>query len=134
MSMIEVIRDVKNPLLARREITCTFKGLAGKLKRLEAADMISKQFKLEGKIVIPINLKNDTGKPLLSGTFYVYEDEKLAKEHLKAAVFKRMEKAKADSAKAEADAAAKAETEAAAKTEAAAPEEKPAEEKKEETK
>ncbi len=88
--------------------------------------MISKQFKLEGKIVIPINLKNDTGMPLLSGTFYVYEDEKLAKEHLKAAVFKRMEKSKADSAKAEAD--------AAAKTEAAAPEEKPAEEKKEETK
>ncbi len=126
MSMIEVIRDVKNPLLSRREITCTFKGLAGKLKRLEAADMISKQFKLEGKIVIPINLKNDTGMPLLSGTFYVYEDEKLAKEHLKAAVFKRMEKSKADSAKAEAD--------AAAKTEAAAPEEKPAEEKKEETK
>jgi len=126
MSMIEVIRDVKNTLLSRREITCTFKGLAGKLKRLEAADMISKQFKLEGKIVIPINLKNDTGKPLLSGTFYVYEDEKLAKEHLKAAVFKRMEKSKADSAKAEAD--------AAAKTEAAAPEEKPAEEKKEETK
>ncbi len=126
MSMIEVIRDVKNPLLSRREITCTFKGLAGKLKRLEAAEMISKQFKLEGKIVIPINLKNDTGKPMLSGTFYIYEDEKLAKEHLKTAIFKRIEKAKADSSKAEADATPKAE--------AAAPEAKPAEEKKEEKK
>lgn len=125
MSMIEVTRDVKNPLLSRREITCTFKGLAGKLKKPEAAEMISKQFKLEGKIVIPINLKNATGKPLLSGTFYVYEDEKLAKEHLKAAVFKRMEKAKADASKAEAETAT-------AKTEAPAPEAKPAEEKKEE--
>ncbi len=125
MSMIEVTRDVKNPLLSRREITCTFKGLAGKLKKPEAAEMISKQFKLEGKIVIPINLKNATGKPLLSGTFYVYEDEKLAKEHLKAAVFKRMEKAKTDASKAEAETAA-------AKTEAPAPEAKPAEEKKEE--
>ncbi len=125
MSMIEVTRDVKNPLLSRREITCTFKGLAGKLKKPEAAEMISKQFKLEGKIVIPINLKNATGKPLLSGTFYVYEDEKLAKEHLKAAVFKRMEKAKTDASKAEAETAT-------AKTEAPAPEAKPAEEKKEE--
>jgi ribosomal protein S24E len=126
MSMIEIIRDVKNPLLSRREITCTFKGLAGKLKRFEAAEMISKQFKLEGKIVIPINLKNDTGKPMLSGTFYVYEDEKLAKEHLKAAIFKRMDKAKADSSKTETDAAPKAED--------ASPDTKPIEEKKEEKK
>ncbi len=120
MSMIEVTRDVKNPLLSRREITCTFKGLAGKLKRLEAAEMISKQFNLEGKIVIPINLKNDTGRPLLSGTFYVYDDEKLAKEHLKEAIFKRLEITKAGQAKAEG--------------EAAPAEAKPAEEKKEETK
>ncbi len=119
MSMIEVTRDVKNPLLSRREITCTFKGLAGKLKRLEAVEMISKQFNLEGKIVITINLKNDTGRPLLSGTFYVYDDEKLAREHLKAAVFKRLEKAKAALAK---------------EVEAAPAEAKPAEEKKEETK
>lgn len=100
MSMIEITRDVKNPLLSRREITCTFKGLAGKLKRLEAAEMITKQFNLEGKIVIPINLKNDTGRPVLAATFYVYDDEKLAKEHLKAAVFKRLEKAKAAPAEA----------------------------------
>ncbi|MDE1862171.1 MAG: hypothetical protein KGI33_04585 [Thaumarchaeota archaeon] len=119
MSMIEVTRDVKNPLLSRREITCTFKGLAGRLKKIEAAEMIAKQFGLEGKIVIPINLKNDTGRPLLSGTFYVYEDEKMAREHLKEAVFKRMEKAKTATAK---------------EGEAVAAEAPPAEEKKEETK
>ena len=101
MSMIEVTRDVNTPLLSRREITCNFKGLAGRLKRLEAAEMISKQFNLEGKTVIPINLKNDTGRPLLSGTFYVYDDENLAREHLKAAVFKRLEKAKPEPSKAE---------------------------------
>lgn len=105
MSMIEVTRDVKNPLLSRREITCTFRGLAGRLKKLEAVDMISKQFSLEGKVVVPILLKNETGKPLVSGTFYVYEDEKLAKQHLKAAVFKRLEKAKETPAKPEGDAA-----------------------------
>ena len=51
MSMIDVTRDVKNEILSRREITCTFKGLAGKLKRLEAVDVVSKHFKLDGKIM-----------------------------------------------------------------------------------
>ncbi|WP_157926471.1 eS24 family ribosomal protein [Candidatus Nitrosotalea okcheonensis] len=104
MSMIEVTRDVKNPLLSRREITCNFKGLSGRLKKLEAVDMISKKFNLEGKIVVPILLKNETGRPVISGSFYVYEDEKLAKEHLKAAVFARIEKAKGAAAKAEGEA------------------------------
>ena len=99
--MIEVTRDVKNPLLSRREITCNFKGLSGRLKKLEAVDMISKKFNLEGKVIIPILLKNDTGRPVVSGSFYVYEDEKLAKEHLKAAIFLRIEKAKGGGAKAE---------------------------------
>jgi ribosomal protein S24E len=100
MSMIEVTRDVNNSLLSRREITCTFKGLAGKLKRLEAADMVSKQFNLSGKTIIPVQLKNETGRPIVSGTFYVYDDESLAREHLKAAIFKRLEKAKATPEKA----------------------------------
>jgi len=99
--MIEVTRDVKNPLLSRREITCNFKGLSGRLKKLEAVDMISKKFNLEGKIVIPILLKNETGRPVVSGSFYVYEDERLAKEHLKAAVFARIEKAKGTAVKTE---------------------------------
>jgi len=94
MSMIEVTSDVKNELLARREITCTFKGLAGKLKKPEAADMISKQFNITGKIIVPITLKNETGRPIVSGTFYIYDDEKLARQHLKPAIFSRQEKAK----------------------------------------
>jgi ribosomal protein S24E len=101
MSMIEVTRDVKNSLLSRREITCNFKGLSGKLKKLEAVDMVSKKFNLERKVVIPILLKNETGRPVVSGSFYVYEDEKLAKEHLKTAVFARIEKAKGAAAKTE---------------------------------
>jgi ribosomal protein S24E len=101
MSMIEITQDVKNPLLSRREITCKFKGLSGRIKKLDATEMISKQFKLEGKIVIPILLKNETGRPVVSGQFFVYDDEKLAKEHLKGAIFKRIEKAKSLSAKTE---------------------------------
>src|SRR2546428_5579886 len=101
MSMIEVISDVKNSLLARRELTCTFRGLAGKLKKPEAVDMVSKQFNLDGKVVVPIKLQNETGRPMVSGTFYIYDDEKLARQHVKPAIFARSDKAKAGGEKAE---------------------------------
>lgn len=120
MSMIETIRDVKNSLLSRREITCTFKGLGGKLKKLEAMDMVSKQFKLDGKIIVPIMLKNETGRPMISGTFYVYDDENTAKTHVKPAVFKRLEKAKGGGGKTEGE----TKEAPAAKKEAKEPEEK----------
>lgn len=102
--MIETVSDVKNNLLSRREITCRIKGLAGKLKKLEAVDMISKQYNLEGKVIVPILLRNETGRPLISGTFYVYDDEKLAREHIKPAIFKRLEKLKGGGEKKEGEA------------------------------
>ena len=101
MSMIEVTRDVKNNLLARREITCTFKGLAGKLKKLEAVDVVSKHFKLDGKVIVPIKLQNETGRPMVSGIFYIYDDEKLARQHVKPAIFQRLDKAKGGGEKSE---------------------------------
>ena len=101
MSMIDVTRDVKNDILSRREITCTFKGLAGKLKRSEAADVVSKHFKLDGKVIVPIKLQNETGRPMVSGTFYIYDDEKLARQHVKPAIFARSDKAKAGGEKTE---------------------------------
>ena len=57
MSIIETITDVDNTFLSRRELTCNFAGLAGKLKKLEAVDMITKEFKLDGKVVIPMRLQ-----------------------------------------------------------------------------
>lgn len=126
MSMMEITRDVKNDILSRREITCTFRGLAGKLKRLEAVDMISKQFKLDGKIVVTIKLQNETGRPMVTGTFYVYDDEKLARQHLKPAIFKRSDKAKAGGEKTE-DGAKEAQAEKAEEKKA---EDKPKKEEK----
>lgn len=135
MSMIETTRDVQNKLLLRREITCTFRGLGGKLKKLEAVDMIAKQFKLEGKVIVPITLKNETGRPMVSGTFYIYDDEKLAKEHVKPAIFKRLEKAKAGGEKKEeAVEAAPTEKKEVPAEKKEVPAEKKKEEKKEETK
>lgn len=144
MSLIETVSDVNNTFLSRRELTCNFAGLGGKLKKLEAIDMISKEFKLDGKIVIPIKLQTHVGKPLITGTFYVYDDEKLAKEHVNPVIFSRLEKARkpADEAPAEAkaeDAGEEKKEEAPKEAKAEekaeeAPKETKAEEKKEERK
>ena len=87
MSIIETITDVDNTFLSRRELTCNFAGLGGKLKNLEAVDMITKEFKLDGKVVIPMRLKTHVGKPTITGTFYVYDDEGLAKKHVNPTIF-----------------------------------------------
>ena len=92
--MIEMLSDENNSFLSRREIICDFNGLGGKLKKLEAIEMITKEFKLDGKIVIPIKLQNHTGQPKITGTFYVYDDEKLAKEQVNPVIFTRLDKAK----------------------------------------
>jgi ribosomal protein S24E len=102
MSIIEMLTDVDNSFLSRRELTCNFAGLGGKLKTIEAVDMVTKEFKLDGKFVIPMRLKTHVGKPLVTGTFYVYEDEGLAKKHVNPTIFSRMEKSKAKIAEAEA--------------------------------
>ena len=46
MSMIETVNDVENSFLSRREITCNFQGLGGKLKKKEAVEMVTKEFNL----------------------------------------------------------------------------------------
>jgi len=94
MSMIETLSDENNSFLSRREIICDIKGLGGKLKKLEAVEMITKEFKLDGKIVIPIKLQNHTGQPKITGIFYVYDDEKLARKHVSPVIFDRLDKAK----------------------------------------
>ena len=94
MSLIETVSDVNNTFLSRRELVCNFAGLGGKLKKIEAIDMISKEFKLDGKVIIPMKLQTHVGKPLITGTFYIYDDEKLAKEHVNPTIFSRLEKAK----------------------------------------
>jgi len=94
MSIIETVMDVDNTFLSRRELTCNFAGLGGKLKKLEAIDMITKEFKLDDKVVIPMRLKTHVGKPIITGTFYVYDDEGLAKKHINPTIFSRLEKIK----------------------------------------
>ena len=101
MSLIQTLSDVNNTFLSRRELTCDFAGLSGKLKSMEAVDMITKEFKLDGKVVVPMRLKTHVGMLKVTGTFYVYDDEGLAKKHINPTIFSRLEKIKAKIAEAE---------------------------------
>jgi ribosomal protein S24E len=124
MSLIQTLSDVNNTFLSRRELTCDFPGLSGKLKSMEAVDMVTKEFKLDGKIVIPMRLKTHVGMLKVTGTFYVYDDEGLAKKHINPTIFSRLEKTRAKIAEAEKtaeDATAPAEDAAAPAEDAAAP-------------
>jgi len=94
MSIIQTLSDVNNTFLSRRELTCNFAGVGGKLKTMEATDMVTKEFKLDGKVVIPMRLKTHVG-------IYVYDDEGLAKKHINPTIFSRLEKTKAKIAEAE---------------------------------
>ena len=132
MSIIETVSDIDNSFLSRRELTCNFAGLGGKLKKLEAIDMISKEFKLDGKVIVPIKLENHVGKSQVTGTFYVYEDEGLAKRHIGPVVFNRLEKSKKASEPKEEEQSEAAEAKAEEKPEEAV--EAKAEEKPEESK
>lgn len=95
MPLIESVNEVNNTLLSRKELTCNFVGLGGKLKKLEAVDMVTKEHNLQGKVVIPIKLQTQVGRSSMTGTFYIYDDEALAKRHIDPVIFKRLEKAKA---------------------------------------
>jgi len=100
-------------------------------------DMITKEFKLDGKVVIPMGLKTQVGKPTITGTFYVYDDEELAKKHIDPTIFSRLERTKTKLAEAEAATKESPAEESPAKKEEVKADEKPAEEspaKKEEVK
>ena len=101
MSIITTLSDENNSFLSRREIICDFQGLGGKLKKLEAVEMITKKFKLGEKFVIPIKLQNHTGLSKTTGIFYVYDDETLAKKHVTPVIFTRLDKAKTSDEKKE---------------------------------
>ncbi|MBT4057370.1 MAG: hypothetical protein HOE68_04435 [Thaumarchaeota archaeon] len=131
MSMIETVSDVENSFLSRREITCNFQGLGGKLKRKEAIEMITKEFNLSNKTVIAINMKNQTGRPNVTGMFYVYENEELAKKQVNPTIFERLERQAKKDAEEKAAEAAPAEEKAAPAEEKAA-EAAPAEEEEKE--
>lgn len=85
-----ISKDENNMLLNRREVSCIFKDMGGKLTRRDAAEMVKEKLNID-KLVIPIRLSCEHGKRDVKGLFYIYDDETVAKKYLSEYVFKRME-------------------------------------------
>jgi small subunit ribosomal protein S24e len=79
---VVILEERNNALLNRREIKSLLKNSAGKIKRVEAADIIAKQLNVDRNITIPINMKCETGKSDIHATMYIYNNEEDVKKHL----------------------------------------------------
>ena len=75
MSSQEVVtlQDRKNPLLNRRELKVIIKNTQGQLNKLSAASLIASHFHLnQQEQVLPILMKNETGRTDIHALFYIY--------------------------------------------------------------
>ncbi len=79
---VVILEERNNALLNRREIKSLLKNSAGKIKRVEAADIIAKQLNVDRNLTIPINMKCETGKSDIYATMYIYNNEEDLKKHL----------------------------------------------------
>ena len=79
---VVILEERNNALLNRREIKSLLKNSAGKIKRVEAADIIAKQLNVDRNLTIPINMKCETGKSDIYATMYIYNNEEDVKKHL----------------------------------------------------
>lgn len=79
---VVILEERNNALLNRREIKTLLKNSAGKIKRVDAADIIAKQLNVDRKLTIPINMKCETGKSDIHATMYIYNNEEDIKKHL----------------------------------------------------
>ncbi len=101
---LNILTDVENKLLERREVKCVFQGLSGKLTRQDAARAVAAQLKVDAKHVHLIRLSTSQGSRNIEGLMYVYRSEENAKTHLPPYLFVRQllkeERTKAREAKA----------------------------------
>ena len=79
---VVILEERNNALLNKREIKSLLKNSAGKIKRVEAADIIAKQLNVDRNLTIPINMKCETGKSDIYATMYIYNNEEDVKKHL----------------------------------------------------
>jgi small subunit ribosomal protein S24e len=79
---IVILEERNNALLNRREIKTLLKNSAGKIKRVDAADIVAKQLNVDRNLTIPINMKCETGKSDIYATMYIYNNEEDVKKHL----------------------------------------------------
>ena len=95
----------ENSLLDRTEITAVFNVENSSFNRREAATLIAIEAKINPDTVYSIKLSHSAGSHSISGLFYVYTDENIAKTHLPKYILNRnvpkVEEKPAEEAKAE---------------------------------
>ncbi len=79
---VVVLEERNNALLNRREIKTLLRNSAGKIKRVDAANIIAKQLNVDRNLTIPINMKCETGKSDIYATMYIYNNEEEVKKNL----------------------------------------------------
>jgi len=79
---LQLLSDVNNPLLERREVKVLLKEASGRLSREEARRSIARALGLEEEKVALIAMKGLTGSRDLVAEAYVYEDAKRARLQL----------------------------------------------------
>ena len=79
---VVILEEHNNALLNRREIKTLFKNSAGRVKRVDAANIIANQLNVDRNVIIPINMKCETGKSDIYATMYIYNNEEDAKKQL----------------------------------------------------
>ncbi|MGI0091007.1 MAG: hypothetical protein ACREBS_04810 [Nitrososphaerales archaeon] len=82
MSTIEIINEIENQLLARRELSLSFKGGSGLVTRHAAAEAIATKLGVPMASVKLISLQGKFGLRDLTARAYVYSDSKLIKKQL----------------------------------------------------
>lgn len=87
------LEDRNNRLLSRREIKLTLKDASGRLSRMNAADLVAKEFDVDRNAVVPIKMVSEKGSTDVHSTFYIYESVAVMNHQLpRYRVLRNMEK------------------------------------------
>jgi len=90
MSELGLISKVENPLLGRTEVCAIMKDAASTLSRKQVSEMLAKQFGVEEKLVIPINIQLSSGKRDAIVNAFIYKNLDDAKRQLPKHYFVRL--------------------------------------------
>ena len=86
---LEILSDIENKFLLRREVTSIFPSASGHLTREQALVIMGKNLKLVNEKIYLISLLGSSGRSDLKGLFYIYRDENEAKSQLAKYIFER---------------------------------------------
>jgi len=90
MSELGLISKVENPLLGRTEVSAIAKDSASTLSRKKVSEMLAKEFGVEEKFVIPINIKTSSGNRDAVVNAFIYKSLDDAKKQLPKHYFVRI--------------------------------------------